>query len=289
MNIERPAGLGKSTVPLTRADVELLLSKVDDPAQLNLSFQHLEHCNLSYLDLRGANLRGASLHAANLRGTNLGGAHLQAANLSEADLDGADLTGAFLGEDAEERVDLRQANLSYAILRNLDLREFDLTDLDLHNADLNGSDLRDAVLHNTNLQGADLSTAQLYGPELRKAILHGGALFSDKMHPGHRLKAHAQPVATEQLSPEPAHIPASPRPELSDQDAMRLGEQALLAESDASNVRQLFPYGFTFARARILFDAWLAQSNSSYSEQEIQALWIGFAIGYAQAISKLSQ
>ncbi|HBB5570575.1 TPA: pentapeptide repeat-containing protein [Listeria monocytogenes] len=60
-----------------------------------------ERANLSYADLRradlnGANLRGANLSYADLNGADLRGANLRGANLSYADLNGADLRGANL-------------------------------------------------------------------------------------------------------------------------------------------------------------------------------------------------
>jgi hypothetical protein len=64
---------------------------------------------------------------------------------------------------------------------------------------------------------------------------------------------------------------------LSDREASLFGERALLAGADPVKIRRLFPQGFAFARARHIFDAWLAQTGESYTEQEIQAIWIGFA------------
>jgi hypothetical protein len=64
---------------------------------------------------------------------------------------------------------------------------------------------------------------------------------------------------------------------LSDREAYVVWEHALLAGSDPVKVRRLFPQGFAFAIARQLFDAWLVQWGDSYSEKEIQAMWIGFA------------
>ena len=94
MNPERHVGAGRPVSPLTRADVELLLSNGEGSARLDLSFQNLQHCDLSYMDLQGANLQEADLQAANLRGTNLSGANLQGANLSGADLNHAVLRSA---------------------------------------------------------------------------------------------------------------------------------------------------------------------------------------------------
>lgn len=280
MNPERSIGTGKPASPLTRADVELLLSKLEPAATVDLSFHNLEHCNLSYLDLQGANLRGANLQGANLRGTNLSKANLQEANLSDADLDGADLSGARLGEHEANRVALRRAKLSHTTLRGLDLRGFDLTELDLRCADLNGTDLRNAVLRGTNLQGADLSTAQLCGTELRGAILHRDELVGARGKQGQRSK-----VTEKQLAQAPhklIQVKSSPPQEpeqktLSDREAFLFGEHAWLADADPVKIRRLFPQGFTFARTRHIFDAWLAQTETSYTEREIQAIWIGFA------------
>ena len=58
---------GRSNRPLTREDVELLRSKVNSSAQLDLSRQNLQKINLSYFDLQRSNLLGADLQGANLR------------------------------------------------------------------------------------------------------------------------------------------------------------------------------------------------------------------------------
>jgi uncharacterized protein YjbI with pentapeptide repeats len=174
LNTSKQAGTAGPGRPLTRADVELLRSKVDSPARLDLSHQNLEKINLTYFDLQGTNLRGADLHDADLRGANLSGADLRSTNLSGADLDGADLSYANLGDSELNRVDLHDANLRYTNLRELDLRGFDLTGLDLRNANLSGTDLRNARMYGTDLRGADLSEARLHGTDL-----HGAKLFRD--------------------------------------------------------------------------------------------------------------
>jgi Pentapeptide repeats (8 copies) len=284
VDTERQAGTGGSVPPLTRADVERLRSKVESAAQLDLSLQNLQHVDLSYLDLQGANLRGADLQGAQLRGTNLSEADLRGANLSDADLDGADLSCAHLGENEANRAKLHRTKLSYATLRGLDLRGFDLTDLNLRYADLNGTDLRDAVLRGADLQGADLSTAHLHGPELRGARLYRDELFSNRMRHTRRGMTTQQ-----RLTPaEPLLIQTSSSPlqgqavkqsktALSDREAYLLGEHALLAGADPVKIRQLFPQGFSFAMARRLFDAWLVHSGDTYSGQEVNAMWVGFA------------
>jgi hypothetical protein len=284
MNPDRHVGAGRPVSPLTRADVELLRSNVKGSTRLDLSFQNLQHCDLSYMDLQGANLRRANLQGANLRGTNLSDTDLQEAHLRYADLDGADLSRAHLGDSEANRVDLHHAKLRYAILRELDLRGFDLAGLDLQNADLNGSDLRDALLRGTNLQGADLSTAQLHGHELQ-----GAKLYRDEL-PGARTKRTHQGTPTqkelasgesmltqERSSSMQRHETKQIKKTLADREAYVLGEHALKAGSDPVKLRRLFPRGFDFATARQLFDAWLVQAGDSYNEQEIQAMWIGFA------------
>jgi Pentapeptide repeats (8 copies) len=271
---------GPSASPLTRADIELLLRRGQPATPVDLSFHDLQQCNLSYLNLHGANLRGANLQGANLRGTNLSLADLQEANLSLADLDGADLSGACLGEHEAKRVVLHRTKLSYTVLRGLDLRGFDLSGLDLQCADLNGTDLRHAVLRGTNLQGADLSTAQLHGPELRGAILHRDELWRARGKQADRnkpLEKQLPQTPLKLIQAKPSPPPETEQQPLSDREAFLIGEHAWLVDADPVKIRWLFPQGFTFAHAHYLFDAWLAQTGTSYTEREIQAIWIGFA------------
>ena len=284
LNTKRHDGTERSLPPLTRADVELLLEKVESSSKLDVSFQNLQYIDLSYMDLHGANLRGANLQGANLRGTNLSDTELQEADLSEADLDGADLSCAHLSDDKTKRVNLQQTKLSYATLRGLDLRGFDLSELDLRNADLNETDLRGALLHATDLRGADLSTAQLHGTELRGAKLYNDELFgrsSKRTQRGRttqqRLASAKQMLAQEQPSSMQGREVEQSRQILSDREAYRLGELALLANSDPVKVRRLFPQGFNFVMARQLFETWLRQDGDPYSEEEIHAMWVGFA------------
>ncbi len=70
MKSENYPEAGEADAPLTRADVERLLSSVTHAAQLDLRFRNLRRIDLSYLDLQGVNLQGANLQEANLRGTN---------------------------------------------------------------------------------------------------------------------------------------------------------------------------------------------------------------------------
>ncbi|PDH98671.1 hypothetical protein AFZ31_06480 [Listeria monocytogenes] len=106
-----------------------------------------ERANLSYADLRRANLRGANLSYANLsyadlRRADLSGANLRGANLSYADLRRADLSGANL-----RGANLRRANLSYADLSCADLSCANLRVANLSYADLSYANLRRADLN----------------------------------------------------------------------------------------------------------------------------------------------
>ncbi len=274
----------RSASPLTRMDVELLISKVESSADLDLSFQNLKHIDLSYMDLHGANLRGADLQGAYLRGANLSDAYLQGANLSKTDLDGADLSRAHLSDSDANRVDLHGTRLSHATLRDLDLHGFDLSELDLHKADLNGTDLRAALLRGTDLHGADLSTAQLHGPELHGAILYRNERIGEWLRHTHRGSTRQEALASDESTLKPERSLPQQRRDmkqirktLSDQEAYLLGEQALLADSDQAKIRRLFPQDFSFAIAHQLFDTWLTQIEDGYNEREIQAMWIGFA------------
>lgn len=78
--------------------------------------------DLSYADLRYANLCDANLRYADLRYADLSDADLSDADLSYADLSDADLSYADLSY-----ADLRYANLSHANLRDTDLRYANLS------------------------------------------------------------------------------------------------------------------------------------------------------------------
>ena len=118
--------------------------------------------DLSYANLRGADLISADLRGANLRGADLRGADLRGANLCNADISGADL---------------RDACLSGANLRGADLR----------GADLLGANLRNACLSGANLNGADLRGAKNI-PFVPMACPDTGAFIGYKKASGYILK-----------------------------------------------------------------------------------------------------
>jgi uncharacterized protein YjbI with pentapeptide repeats len=100
-----------------------------------------ERANLSY-----ANLRYADLRCANLRYADLSYADLRCANLRYADLSYADLSYANLSYANLRYADLSCANLRYADLSYADLRYADLSYADLSYADLSYANLRCANL-----------------------------------------------------------------------------------------------------------------------------------------------
>lgn len=109
--------------------------------------------DLSYIDIRGANL-----HGANLRKINLQQSILYRVNFTDAILDNANLNGAVLSAANFQNANLVSVNLSGAILNAANLREANLTH----------ADLRCANLFLANLQGANLSGANLDGANLRE-------------------------------------------------------------------------------------------------------------------------
>ena len=68
----------------------------------NLENAFLEEANFQYANLETAYLKEAKLSRANLKGANLRKAHLTGANLHSADLSNADLTGAEKEIDSAE-------------------------------------------------------------------------------------------------------------------------------------------------------------------------------------------
>ena len=111
------------------------LDNKEDGVRANLSYANLRSANLSSADLRYANLRYANLSSADLRDADLSSANLSTADLSYANLSSANLSSADLRD-----ADLRYANLSYANLRSADLRY-----ANLRYANLRSADLRSAV------------------------------------------------------------------------------------------------------------------------------------------------
>ena len=129
----------------------------------NLQFALLSRSDLHRGDLTWADLRGAQMWRTRVDKGKLNDTKLQGAFLREAQLQGANLSSA----------KLQGADLSYAQLQGADLSYAKLQGADLSYAQLQGADLREA-----KLQGADLSYAQLQGVDLKDAQLQGADLAS---------------------------------------------------------------------------------------------------------------
>ena len=115
---------------------------------------HIRHriTNEILKSLRDADLSYSDLRDADLTGANLTGADLSYSDLRDANLTGADLRGAYLRGANLEGVNLEGANLTGADLRGAYLRG-----ANLKGANLEGADLRGAYLRGANLKGADLT------------------------------------------------------------------------------------------------------------------------------------
>lgn len=123
---------------------------------VNLSWTDLREAQLQHVKFIKADLEGADLSGANLSGANLEGADLRHANLSHANLNSSHLLSA----------NLRWANLSWAELRDANLNEANFREANLSNADLTFADLRWAILVETNLERATLVQCSVYGASI---------------------------------------------------------------------------------------------------------------------------
>lgn len=137
----------------------------------NLSRANLSGAVADFAELSGSNLSGANLAGARLWKVSLVGADLDGANMRNAELVGAELRGAKLNAAMLNGADLREAAASKADLRNahlvgVNLKRADLGGADLSGANLNGADLTGANLNGANLKGADLTHTNLSGVHL---------------------------------------------------------------------------------------------------------------------------
>lgn len=133
---------------------------------------------LSFTDLRGANLAGANLPGALLIGADLRRANLTAANLSEAHLGGANLIDASLGGAHLGGARLPRAAVRGAYLGGATLRGANLAMANLHGASLTKADLAGATLNSTSLgkvrYDVDTTWPPSFDPEAAGACLERG-------------------------------------------------------------------------------------------------------------------
>jgi uncharacterized protein YjbI with pentapeptide repeats/class 3 adenylate cyclase/CHAT domain-containing protein len=147
--------------PLTRAQVQRILT-----TSKNLDFQNLSGLNLQTIDLTGASLKGSDLSGVNLSGArleraNLAEANLRRANLAKADLKGADLTSANLAEANLAEAQFWGGNLAGADLRGANAAGANFPHASLKGADFSKADLRGANFFEANLEGARFTGANL--------------------------------------------------------------------------------------------------------------------------------
>lgn len=107
------------------------------------------HADLTFINLKEADLRDVNLSYGNLAESNLQGADLSRADLCCTDMSRTNLNSANLTD-----ANLYKANLRDANLRNANLIGADLISADLSGADMSGADLTWANLRNANLSGA---------------------------------------------------------------------------------------------------------------------------------------
>jgi uncharacterized protein YjbI with pentapeptide repeats len=153
---------------------------------LNLSYTNIKMADLTEAKLQGinffgANLQDAKLFKANLERANLSQAKLQdavlgIANLREAILFRANLERAFLCQAKLPDTDLREANLERTNFGGANLYRAILFRANLERANLRGAILQEAVFSEAKLQGADFGNANLQYAKLLEADLQGANL-----------------------------------------------------------------------------------------------------------------
>jgi hypothetical protein len=142
-----------------------------------------QRLDLSYVDLRGANLYGAQLDSAILVGSHLEGADLERAYLRGASLSKAHLEDALLVRAHLVGAVLSRAHLEGARLVQADLRNAYLMAAHLEGARVAGADLRSAQLNGAHLDDASLSDADLERAELAEASYTDGTVWPEGFDP----------------------------------------------------------------------------------------------------------
>jgi uncharacterized protein YjbI with pentapeptide repeats/outer membrane protein OmpA-like peptidoglycan-associated protein len=128
-------------------------------------------------DLSWANLRGANLESSNVSNVNFEGAQFQQANLGGTWFNGADMRGSHLSYANLPGASLNGADLQCADFVWANLRGAQFSSVNLQGADLSRANLAAAKLSG-DLRGADFKAADLTGALLDGANLEG-ASFQD--------------------------------------------------------------------------------------------------------------
>lgn len=148
-----------------------------------LIWANLDHMDLSYYNLKDADLNGASLW-----GTNFSYANLENTNLQGIHADDAIFIEANLNDVQASHMQACNANFSNSIMTNWltydgKFYDSDLTNANLKNSELGGCEFNNCTLTNSNFENADLTNcnftkAILDGANLKNTLLIG-CLFLD--------------------------------------------------------------------------------------------------------------
>jgi uncharacterized protein YjbI with pentapeptide repeats len=154
----------------------------NDTKYLDLSFTNLREANLiggnfdrvrlNNSILIAADLRQANIRSANLSNTNLNNANLTDAKLNDTNLILSNLTNTNLSSTDLTEANLNKANLTDAILDGAQLINTSLGNTNLTSAILIGANLRGATLSKANLSKTDLSGADLAQTNLSDANIN---------------------------------------------------------------------------------------------------------------------
>jgi Pentapeptide repeats (9 copies)/Pentapeptide repeats (8 copies) len=183
----------KHTVRVT-SDIQAALTVI---CRRNQSKDEKGLClDLSFSDIRGADLRKARLRNVDFRWTNVSGANLEYADLIDSKLQNADLTLAKLNCAKLKRAKLNHSIIHSAYLEHTQLEGADLTNAKLDAATLQEAKLNDATLHfgvfqNTKLQGTDFSNAKFKRTDLREAQLDDKTKLDEKWRQIHQINIRA--------------------------------------------------------------------------------------------------
>jgi len=163
---------------LTKANLSRLPMERIELMQANLNQANLSAASLGHANLSSAQLVGANLQAATLVDASLTGANLSTANLSDVNLHAARLSRVSALGTRLQSANLTKSNWQGADLSGADLSNSNLSHADLSLARLSSSNLSHAQMQNINLRQADLRLADLRGANLAGADFQGAILFS---------------------------------------------------------------------------------------------------------------
>ena len=143
---------------LQGADLRMArLNRTEYKSGTNLSGANLKECSLEHSDLNWAYLAGADLSSTNLKEASLASANLQRANLNNAGLERADLSRTSLDE-----ADLRYARTAGANFQNSSLSGADLGSITVDEAtDFSNASFKETALRRVDFRQTEISVDQM--------------------------------------------------------------------------------------------------------------------------------